>query len=325
MRYSHFNKYDRIRLEAHLRADLTYRRISDLLGYSIGAISYEVKENGGRNKYNAAKANQKAKRKRKEANQCHRKIGNDDWITKEVIRLLKKHWSPEQIIGRFIKEKKIKPTSITAIYDWCNQDRSLYLLLPRKHNKYRRTKEGNERKKLREEMDIRKSIDSRPKHIEKRKTIGHWEGDTIIGKEKTARILTHTERKSGYLLADLLHNVSAEKIRVASIQIFQDIPNNKKKTITYDRGTEFSDWELTERQLQTDIYFANPYHSWERGTSENTNGLIRRYFPKRILFANIKEVELEQIVDEINYRPRKRLGYRSPYEVFNHVQLRMLM
>ncbi|MEK7612152.1 MAG: IS30 family transposase [Patescibacteria group bacterium] len=325
MHYTHFSKYDRVRLEAHLKAGLTYRRIADLLGYSIGAISYEINENGGKRKYDAAKANQKARRKRKEANQCHRKIGKDDWLTTEVTRLLRKHWSPEQIVGRFVTEKKIKPTSTTAIYDWCNKDKMLYPLLPRKHNKYRRTKIGNDRKEAREELNARRSIDQRPKHIEKRKRIGHWEGDTIIGKEKTARILTHTERKTGYLLANLLHAVSAEKIRIVSIQMFQNIPSNKKQTITYDRGTEFADWELTERELTMQIYFAHAYHSWERGTNENTNGLIRRYFPKKTLFANIEEVELEQIVDEVNHRPRKRLGYRSPYEVFNNVQLRMLI
>lgn len=325
MHYKHFNKYDRIRLEAYLKAGLAYRKISLLLGYSIGAISYEISENGGRRKYDAAKANQKAKRKRKDANQCHRKIGNDGWLTSEVKRLLKKHWSPEQIVGRFLEEKKIKPTSVTAIYDWCNNDKNLYVLLPRKHNKYRRTKAGNDRKKAREEMDARKSIETRPKHIEKRKRIGHWEGDTIIGKERTARILTHVERKTGYLLANLLYDVTAEKIRIKSIKMFQSIPSNKKKSITYDRGTEFLDWELTEKELEADIYFAHAYRSWERGTNENTNGLIRRYFPKKTLFSNIKEVELEQIVNEINHRPRKRLGYKSPYEVFNHVQLRMLI
>ena len=325
MSYKHFNKYDRIRLEAYLKGGLAYRKIALLLGYSIGAISYEVRENGGRENYDAAKANQKAKEKRKNANQCHRKIGKDDWLTNEVVRLLKKHWSPEQIVGRLLREKKIKPTSVTAIYDWCNKDKELYILLPRKHNKYRRTKAGNDRKKAREEMDARKSIDVRPKHIEKRKRVGHWEGDTIIGKERTARILTHVERRTGYLLANLLYDVTAEKIRVQSVTMFQDIPSDKKKTITYDRGTEFADWELTGKQTEVDIYFAHAYHSWERGTNENTNGLIRRYFPKRTLFANIKEVELEQIVNEINYRPRKRLGYRSPYEEFRGVNFRILM
>ena len=325
MSYSHFTKYDRIKLEALLRAGHTYRSISCQIGFAVSAISYEVNGNDGRRKYNAAMANQKAKKQRLEANQCHRKIGLDDWLTTEVIRLLKKHWSPEQIIGRFVEEKKIKPTSVTAIYDWCNKNKNLYILLPRKHNKYRRTKVGNDRKKAREADPQKRSIDTRPKDVEGRKIIGHWEGDTIIGKERTARILTHVERKTGYLLANLLYDVTAEKIRFESVQAFMEIPDEKKGSITYDRGTEFSDHELTEIETRMAIYFAHAYHSWERGTNENTNGLIRRYFPKKTLFANIKEEQLKQIVEELNHRPRKRLGYKSPYEVFNDVQLRMLM
>lgn len=325
MSYKHFTKYERVRLDTLLKVGADYRKIRDQLGFSLGAISYEVNANGGKKSYNPYQSDRKAKARRYEANQCHRKIGLDDWLTGEVIRLLKKHWSPEQIVGRFIEEKKIKPTSSTAIYDWCNKDKKLYVLLPRKHNKYRRTKAGNDRKKAREEVDRRKSIDQRPAHIEKRKTIGHWEGDTIIGKERTARMLTHTERKCGYLMANLLYDVSAEKISIKTLEAFGGIPKEKRLTFTYDRGTEFADWETTERQLETDFFFAHAYHSWERGTNENTNGLIRRYFPKKTLFANIKEKELEYIVDEINHRPRKRLGYKSPYEVFNNVQLRMLM
>jgi IS30 family transposase len=325
MSYKHFNKYERIRLDTLLKAGSDYRKIKDLLGFSLGAISYEINAHGGRDKYNPYLAQRKAKERRFEANQCHRKIGLDDWLTDEVKRLLEKHWSPEQIVGRFIEERKIKPTSVTAIYDWCNKDKDLYLLLPRKHNKYRRTKAGNDRKKQREEISRMKSIEKRPKHIEKRKRTGHWEGDTIIGKEKTARILTHVERKTGYLLANLLYDVTAEKISIESVKAFMNTPKNKRKTITYDRGCEFAEWEITERKLETDIFFAHSYSSWERGTNENTNGLIRRYFPKKTLFSNIKEVELEQIVNDINHRPRKRLGYRSPYEVFNRVQLRMLI
>lgn len=241
------------------------------------------------------------------------------------MRLLKKHWSPEQITGRFWEEKKIRPTSATAIYDWCNSNPHLATLLPRKHNKYRRTKTGNDHKQQREQEPRMKPIETRPSIVKERKRIGDYEGDTIIGKERTARILTHTERVSGYLLANLLYDVTAEKIRIKTLEAFADIPDRKRMTITYDRGLEFADWELTERQLKIDIFFANAYHSWERGANENTNGLLRRYFPKKTFFSIIKEEKLQNIVDEINHRPRKRLGYRSLYEVFNDVQLRMLI
>lgn len=325
MSYKHFTKYDRIRLDAYIKAGFTYRRVALLLGFSIGAISYEIRLNGGKNRYDASFANKRAKKVRGSANQCHRKIGKDGWLTDEVLRLLRKHWTPEQIVGRLKGEMGIRPTSVTAIYDWCNSDKELYSLLPRKHNKYRRTKEGNIRKKQREEESRMKSINTRPKYIEKRKSLGHWEGDTIIGKERTARILTHVERRSGYLLADILYDVTANRVRDKTVCAFSGIEEGKRKTITYDRGTEFADWELTERELESDIYFANAYHSWERGTNENTNGLIRRYYPKKTIFGRIKRKELKEVVEEINYRPRKRLGYKTPYEVFHGVQLRTLM
>ena len=123
----------------------------------------------------------------------------------------------------------------------------------------------------------------------------------------------------------MLYDVSAEKVRIRSLQAFKGIPRNKTASITYDNGSEFSDYELTEKQLGVAIYFAHPYHSWERGTSENTNGLLRRYYPKGTLFSNIKKEEFNDVVQQINLRPRKRLGNKSPHEEFYGVNFRILM
>jgi len=305
-----------------LNLGLSFRGCAWNLGYSHTAITNEVNDNGGREKYDPYKADKRAKRKRFLANQCHRKFSLDNEETTKVVNLLKSNWSPTQIVGRWQLEKGTKLFSKTTIYNNVNPDKELHKLLPRKHNKYRRTKAGNHLKKLREEMSTKKSIDKRPKHIELRKTAGHWEGDTIVGKEKTARILTHVERKTGYLIAELLQTVSAEKIRIESLKSFSKIPKNKLKTITYDNGMEFSEYELTEKQLEAAIYFAHIYHSWERGTNENTNGLIRRYFPKGTLFSNIKETYFKEVINKINHRPRQRLGFRTPYEKFWGVKIR---
>lgn len=326
MSYTHLSRDDRIRLDTLLKTGLSLRGCACNLGYSTPTISSEVNRNGGRIHYNPYKANRRAKKRRFEANQHHRKWTIDNWHTRTATKLLQsKKWSPEQIIGRIQLELNVKPFAVSTVYLNINQDSKLSMCLPRGHSKYRRTKEGNERRRQREKQDTRRSIDQRPKYIDNRKSVGHWEGDTIIGKEKTARILTHVERKTGYLIANILYDVTAEKIRAESIRSFQTIPSKARKTITYDRGTEFADWELTERQIKASIYFANAYCSWERGTNENTNGLIRRYFPKRTKFANIKEAELRQATNQINHRPRKRLGYRSPHEKFWSVKLRMLM
>jgi len=318
----HLTRDDRVRLSTMLELGLSFRGCAWNLGYSPPAIGKEVNENGGRDKYDPYKADKHARRKRHEANQCHRKFNLDSKETQKVVDLLGLNWSPAQIIGRWKLEKGTVPFSKTTIYNNVNPNKELNKLLPRKHNKYRRTKAGNNLVKLREEMSTKKSIDTRPRHIEKRKTVGHWEGDTIIGKEKTTRILTHVERKTGYLLAELLQSSSAEKIRGCSLKSFGGIPENKLKTITYDNGVEFAEYELTEKQLGAEIYFAHPYHSWERGTNENTNGLIRRYFPKGTPFSNIELTYFKETITRINHRPRERLGFRTPHEKFWGVKIR---
>ena len=325
MFYKHLTRDDRVGLGILLRAGHSFRSCAKLMGFTHPVISLEVNGNDGRDGYNPYKAHRKAKERRYEANQCHRKWQRGNWRTDRAISLLNDEWSPDQIAGRSGVELKTKLFAASTIYSNVNPDKDLRKLLPRKGNKYRRTKAGNDRKRAREALDSRKSIDARPNGAETRKRIGHWEGDTIIGKEKTARILTHVERKTGYLIANLLYNVTADKIRVESVRAFINIPKNKKKTVTYDRGTEFGDYELTEKEVEMLFYFAHAYHSWERGTNENTNGLIRRYFPKGTFFSNISDEQLNKVVIKINHRPRKRLGYKTPYEVFNSVKLRMLI
>lgn len=325
MSYTHFTRSDRIRLDALLRAGHNYRTIAHLIGFSIGAISYEVKRCGTRDSYNPYKAHRDAVAKRHSANQCHRKFKANSWHTRATIRLLKKGWSPEQIWGRFRLEHRKTPFSVPTIYNNINSSKLLSKHLPRRHNKYRRTKEGNERKRRRQEQFEKRSIEMRPKEVEQRNTIGHWEADTIIGKEKTTRILTYVERKTGYLLADIIKKATAVKVAKKTTELFKDIPDNKQETSTYDRGSEFAEYEQIEKDTKLDCYFAHAYQSWERGTSENTNGLIRRYYPKKTFFNSIKKKEFKKVVDDLNHRPRKRLGYKTPYEVFHDVQLRTLM
>ena len=170
------------------------------------------------------------------------------------------------------------------------------------------------REKQREKLKKRR-IDTRPQIVEEKGRIGDWEGDTILGKDRQY-ILTHVERKSGLILADKLDVVTAEETRKKTIMRFKRIPREKKKTITYDNGSTFSQHELTERNTGFTIYFAYPYHSWERGCNENANGLLRQFFPKKMAFATITQKEIQKAVRLLNHRPRKRLNYKTPYEVF---------
>lgn len=152
--------------------------------------------------------------------------------------------------------------------------------------------------------------------MDKRERIGDWEGDTIVGKERTKQILTHVERKSGLLLGDKLEHSTAEETKNKTIERFKTIPKNKKFTSTYDNGTTFSEHEMTEKKTGIEIYFAWPYHSWERGANENANGLLRQFFPKKSSFAMITQEAVDEACGLLNNRPRKRLGYLTPNEVF---------
>jgi len=325
MPYRHFSREDRIRLSALLKAGFNIRRCAQELGFSPAAVYKEVKRNGGREDYRPGYAQRRYLTLRKEANQCHRILGENTTLFERVKRLLMENWSPEQVIGRYCLEYGYKLCSFTTLYNYINPRPELHYLLPRKGDKYRRTREGNKRKEARKRLDSRRSIDERPDIVNRRERLGDWEGDTMIGKERKSRILTLTERASGYLLAELLEKVSARGIREASVRLFKDIPEAKKQTITYDNGLEFAEHELTEKQTHLKAFFAHPYHSWERGTNENTNGLIRRYFPQGTVFSKIDLDYFKRVIEKLNHRPRKRLGYRTPFEVFFGVNLRIVM
>jgi len=325
MSYKHLTREDRQILKAFLKEGLSFRRCAKNIGVSPTTISNEVKNNGGTVNYRPGLAQRRRFDLRKKANQCHRKLGKDIALTEKIIELLSKNWSPEQIAGRMMLEWGFKLSSPTSIYNYINDRKELRYLLPRKCNKYRRTKACKKRKDLRESLSLKKMINERPDIVDKRTEFGHWEGDTIVGKERTSRILTHVERKSGYLLAELLHKVSSELISELTVVAFKKLKKDKKFTITYDNGTEFNDYEYTEKQAKLNIYFAHSYHSWERGTNENTNGLIRRYYPKGTYFSNINLKEFKKNISKINHRPRKRLGYKTPYEVFYGVTVRTLI
>ena len=150
----------------------------------------------------------------------------------------------------------------------------------------------------------------------RRSRYGHWEGDTVRGKGNSGCIATLVERKSGYLCAVKLGRGTAAAFAEAVVNSFATVPRRYRKTLTLDNGTEMSNFEEMERSTGMRLYFAQPYHSWERGTNENTNGLLRFYFPKQMSFAHLTQGQLDAAVHEINTRPRKRLGYRTPEQVF---------
>ena len=320
MSYKHITSDQRNELSALKRTKIKQKEIAQILGKDRTTIYRELIRNQNKNeKYDARVAKQKTKGRRIKSNQRFKKIENNKWIRYYIIKKLKKYWSPEQIAGR-IKKKWSKDKSRhigkDSIYDFIYTERKdLAKYLRCQKGKYRRRYGTRIREKQREEGK-KKRIDVRPKIVEKRSRIGDWEGDTIVGGEKTVHILTHVERKSGILFADKLEKATAELTEEKTIKRFEKIPRNKKHTLTYDNGSTFASHKETERKTKIDIYFAYPYHSWERGCNENANGLLRQFFVKKSLFANIDQKDIDKAYRLINNRPRKRLNYLTPYEVF---------
>jgi IS30 family transposase len=319
MSYSHIKPSQQNELSALLRTKTKKKEIALLLEKNRTSIWRERKRNEDENgKYNAKKAKDKTTERQVEAHKTQRKIENNPWLQKHIEKKLKKKWSPEQIAGdlkvKYPEDKK-KRIGKDSIYTWIYEKRKdLVKFLRCKKGNYRRRHGTRIREKARDEAK-KKRIDTRPKVVETKERIGDYEGDTIVGSDKN-HMLTHTERKSGMLFADKLETPTAQETRDATIRRFKKIPDDKKYTITYDNGITFSYHEMTEEKMKMDIYFAYPYHSWERGCNENSNGLLREYFPKRTPLGNVTQKQIDRAVREINHRPRKRLGYLSPYQVF---------
>ncbi|MEK9165552.1 MAG: IS30 family transposase [Patescibacteria group bacterium] len=319
MSYSHLTSNQRNELSALLRAKLKQKETAKILGKHRTTIYRELKRNGTDNQtgYDAKAAKCKTKDRRILANQRFKKIENSQWLEEYIVKKLKLYWSPEQLAGRLKKRKGKTIIGKDSIYKFIYQKRmDLVKYLRCQKGKYRRRYGTRIREKQREEAK-KTRIDQRPQIIGSRQRIGDWEGDTIIGQEKTKAILTHVERKSGLLLADKLNGVKAEETRQATVKRFAKIPKDKRRSTTYDNGSEFADYELIARYTKMEIYFAYPYHSWERGTNENANGLLRQFFPKKTFFASITPRQISRAVKLINNRPRKRLDYLTPNEVFN--------
>ncbi len=319
MSYKHFTPEQRNELSALLRAGHKQKDIAEFLGKTASAVCQEIKRNPAETKtgYDAKIAKENAKNRRIEAKQRFRKIENNDWLKIYIVRNIKKFWSPEQISGRIKKKwprKKQRQISKDSIYEFVYEKRKdLVRYLRCQKGKYRRRYGTRIRIKQREELK-KKRIGQRPKIVQERGRIGDWEGDTIVGKDRR-HILTHVERKSGLLLADKLERGTALETKIKTIERFKKIPRNKKRTATYDNGATFAEYEMTEMETGIEIFFANPYHSWERGANENANGLLRQFFPKKSSFAIVTQRQIDEAC-VINNRPRKRLGYLTPNEVF---------
>lgn len=318
MSYKQYTKDERISLATLLRAGHSMAECGRQLNKDRSSISRELELNKDEDGiYRGASAHKNAMARRKDAKHSALKIVNDKKLQRHIVRKLKNHWSPEQIAGRRKRTTEKTTVSHETIYEWIYSERpELKKYLRCKKGKYTRKRGTKKREDMRERAKI-KRIDERPPEVELRTRIGDWEGDTVIGGEKTERILSNVERYSGYGFGDLLHIVSAEIVHDTLKKRFAEVPISKRFTFTYDNGTEVGmDDASLEKKIRMSMYRAHPYHSWERGTNENWNGLLREFFPKGMCFATLTQADVDRAVKLLNHRPRKRLGYLTPYEVF---------
>ena len=316
MNYTQLAREQRYQIYALRKAGQNQSQIALVLGCHKSTISRELRRNCGEKGYRPYQADELAFDR-----QCEAYRSRIAWQTwQQVERLLRQEWSPEQIAG-YLKLTKQPTVSHECIYLYVYADKrrggTLHRHL-RSQKKQRKRYNGYIR---RGQIPNRTSIEQRPQIVARKGRFGDWEADTIIGARHKGGILSVVERKSKLVRLRKLTTKSATEMKDASIELLTPLAA-KVHTITVDNGKEFCDHELIAAGLKARIYFAHPYASWERGLNENTNGLIRQYFPKKSDFTRITEKELQRVEDLLNNRPRKTLGYLTPNQAsFKHLSV----
>lgn len=300
------------------------RECARLLGKHHSTVVREIKRNSfKKNIYEPLHAQARAdERKRNAWERGKHPLKNKD-VFEYVIKKLRKGWSPEEISGRLRKiDHKGDPRwqiCKETIYAFIYSDHpkakelNLWEYLRRKQKK-RKKQKG--RSVHRHKIPDRVSIHERPEVIDERKEFGHWEGDTVIGRGRNHGIHTEYERVSSLIRFEKMSDLTANSSLLAQKKIFEPLPPNVRKSVTLDNGHEHVKHKKLKEDVGVDTYFADPYSSWQRGGNENANLWIRYYFPKGTNFNTIPEEELKDVEYELNTRPRKRLNYKTPLEVF---------
>ena len=301
---------------------LSVRAMARILGRAASTVSRELHRNTIDKCYLPDTAQQLSISRRQTSKQSFPKVS---FTLLESIKLaLSQYHSPEQrppelcrrAAGR-LKSENQPSISHETIYQMIYagyQDMSAYRIYLRQSHRRRRRRSGSKSK--RGKIPNRVDIDLRPAEADSKKVIGHMEGDTVIGANHQGGLVTYVDKASKFLMVGLIKNRTAHHVSKISIELFQHFAEGKVKTVTFDNGKEFSNHEAFGETVGAKCYFAKPYHSWERGLNEHTNGLLRQFFPKQTNFRIIKPEQVARVMDLINDRPRKSLGYQTPREVF---------
>ena len=308
--YTQLTREQRYQIHALLQTGQLQTQIARVLGVHKATISRELRRNRGHRGYRPRQAHCLAQAR--QASKPRPRLSLAAWA--QVDELLGQAWSPEQIQGR-LKQEHGRTISHEWIYQHIYRDKrgggELYQSLRGQKTRRKRYGAYSRRGRIPDQV----SIERRPAVVTTRQRIGDWEGDTIIGKGHQGAIVTLVERRSKYTVAQGVRHKTAVAVRAAVVQSL--LPHQARvHTITYDNGREFSEHVGMAHDLKATIYFAHPYASWERGVNENTNGLLRQFFPKACNLTQVGQDELATVLAKLNHRPRKTLGFRTPHEVF---------
>jgi IS30 family transposase len=317
--YEHISADERDQIAHWYNAALSLSDIAGRLGRHKSSISREIQRNKSTvfEVYHAHKAHVRAEERAKKTHQRprlkHRRIRH------YVETKLKLGWPPEQIAGRLPIDHRGFTISMEAIYQYIYDSsvrkHSDYVpLLTRRHE--RRQRKGHRKTHKSSHIPLRVDILQRPRHIAKRQQCGHWEADAVISRQSPAAINVTCERKSRYTFITKMNQKSAPQTVRAITKSLRCLPGKVRRTLTYDNGSENVEHDTINHQLGTRSYFCQPYRSWEKGTVENTIGLVRRRYPKKTDFAKISQRQLSQLQYRLNTRPRKCLSFRTPNEIF---------
>jgi len=320
MSYSQLTECQRYQIYALLKERLSQKAIAENIGCHPSTISRELKNNRGKRGYRPKQAHSLSVKRRKTAKKRIKLIPK----VQEAIRsLIKQDLSPEQAADYIKKQLNISLHHET-IYQFIYEDKAeggqLYKHLRIANKPYRKRYGGYD---CRGQIVNRVSIDERPKVVDEKIRIGDWEGDTIIGKGHKGALLTLVERKTLYTIIVPLQGKFADKLKEAVIAVLEPL-KERVHTITYDNGKEFAEHKAMAEALDAQVFFAHPYASWERGINENTNGLIRQYFPKGTDLRSITQEQVQFVMDRLNNRPRKTRGGKIPNELFMGLQVDLL-
>lgn len=317
-RYQQLTREERYVIYSLRKEGFCISSIAKNLNRDKSTVSRELRRNSGLRGYRPKQAEGFSEYRRTTA---HKRVSFTEEIQSMVEGYIRMDWSPEQV-SNYLKLEHGKSVSTERIYQHIYSDKNaggdLYRHLRQSNRKRRKRYAGG--KGTRGELKNRISIDERPQIVDERSRIGDWEIDTVIGKNHKGALVTIVERKTRYTLLAKVQSRHSHKVKDATVKLLLPF-KDKVFTITGDNGKEFAGHESISKSLSATFYFAHPYSSWERGLNENTNGLIRQYFPKKSNFDNITGKDLMTVMDRLNNRPRKCLGYQKPKNVFENFSL----